>query len=167
MEALTSDLFYWTYRTGHEMSQIAEPDTAIPPNASDAMTLLRDVMTQCRRLEQSPDLFPSRAIRNKFLGMVAKASFQLAEIGEGIKSRGAYEITEEEKTDCVVGAIPAFFPDKPAGKNPWNNWLDNSAKATPGWVAIQQKIPRYGDRLLRRLRLSYLAVEHHFEVVCY
>jgi hypothetical protein len=61
--------------------------------------------------------------------------------------------------------IPIFLPDQFQGKYPWNNWLDNSAEASPGWVAIQQKIPRCGDTLLRQISMIYDMVEQKFSDV--
>jgi hypothetical protein len=61
--------------------------------------------------------------------------------------------------------IPTFLPDQFQGKNPWNSWLDNSAEASPGWIAIQQKIPRCGDTLLRQITMLYEMVDQKFSDV--
>lgn len=61
--------------------------------------------------------------------------------------------------------IPTLLPDQFQGKNPWNSWLDNSAEASPGWVSIQQKIPRCGDTLLRQITMMYDMVEKKFSDV--
>jgi hypothetical protein len=178
VEALASDLFYWAYRTGHELSQIAELDRALTPGAIKVVDFLRHTIAQSRRLQRSPDLFPSSIIRDNFLSLVAKLSDQLATIGETVlklRSQQNKPSKTKRRTDQngndepinMVENVPAFSPDRPDGKHPWNNWLDNSARSVPGWVAIQQKIPRYGDRMNRRLALSYDAVERDFEKVRY
>ncbi|KAH6714456.1 hypothetical protein BKA61DRAFT_605304 [Leptodontidium sp. MPI-SDFR-AT-0119] len=62
--------------------------------------------------------------------------------------------------------MPAFLPDKLHGKHPWNNWLDNSAQSAAGWVAIQQKIPKVGEKLMRKIVLLYEVVQEQFDEVC-
>jgi hypothetical protein len=64
--------------------------------------------------------------------------------------------SEEEK-------IP--HPNVLGRKNPWNHWLENSAQSIPGWIAIEQKIPRYGDKLIKRITLEYDTIEADFTEV--
>lgn len=67
--------------------------------------------------------------------------------------------------NCKVIVLPdeepptTLHPKLLNGKNPWNNWLDNLADSWPGWIATQQKIPRCGNKLVKRITLEYEAIE--------
>jgi hypothetical protein len=143
-------------------------------------------MHQCRRLKAAPELFPSTSVKDEFLGSVARLSQDMASLQEGevemeklekdassqIAERN-YPFTDEASAKYgirfydVPARIPRFLPDKVDGKMPWNNWMDNSARPLRGWVAIQQKIPRAGEKIFRQITLMYDALEAEFALVSY
>jgi hypothetical protein len=172
-----------------------------PLDADSAEKKIRKIMDQCRRLKNSPELFPSPSSREGFLSEVATLASTIVSMEEVVGTveesvselisdirppltaemlermateRRASEAVDPMAVDTAVEMlrkrldryqIPAFLPDQFQGKNPWNRWLDNSAEASPGWVAIEQKIPRGGDTLLRKITLMYEMVEQKFSDV--
>ncbi|CZT51033.1 uncharacterized protein RSE6_12116 [Rhynchosporium secalis] len=137
---------------------------------------LRVVMGECRTLRDEPHMFSSIELKEKFqlatsilvdaMLSIEKLRKELLEIKEQVYS----PVTDMHQPFSslllqtpVVFPMPAFLPDKLHGKHPWNNWLDNSAQSTTGWVAIQQKLPRTGEKLMRQLSLLYDVVQDQFE----
>ncbi|RDW63859.1 hypothetical protein BP5796_10361 [Coleophoma crateriformis] len=135
----------------------------------------RIVMKQCQRLKAFPKLFPCDCSRQDFFGKVAVLTRIMANYREIFQS---YEdlavkvheylpwkfISKDESGKIVEErALPPFFPGQPGGKNPWNYWLDNSAKGNDGWIAIQQKIPQVGDTIIRHQSRLYESLETQFE----
>nr|UTN00784.1 MAT1-1-5 [Drepanopeziza brunnea f. sp. 'monogermtubi'] len=137
---------------------------------------LRTIMAQCRALRDAPELFPTDTVKTKFLCTVALLADVMVSIEENrlqifILKQQAFSpildmrqpFTEEATSKNIEYPIPQFLPDKFNGRNPWNNWLDNSAQPTAGWTAIQQKIPKPGEKLMRQITLLYDAVEDDFD----
>lgn len=139
---------------------------------------LRSIMAQCRELRDSPELFPAEPIKAKFFSTVAL----LADVMVSIEKTRLHifkfkqqafspildmrqPLSEEANSTIIEYPMPQFLPDKFHGKHPWNNWLDNSAQPTAGWTAIQQKIPKAGEKLMRQIVLLYEAVEEEFTEV--
>ncbi|KAG4435446.1 hypothetical protein IFR05_009067 [Cadophora sp. M221] len=87
--------------------------------------------------------------------------FKQQEHGPVIKMRQPY--SDIILPTPITYPMPDFLPDKLHGKHPWNNWLDNSAQSPAGWVAIQQKIPKVGEKLMRKIVLLYEVVQEEFD----
>lgn len=156
-------------------------DRELPPSAIRIADLFRKLMAQCRRLKASPELFPSPGSRKNFFQKVAILSTFMGNLAKIFAEydkfqRDAYKPIVDMKqpltiavnsgeqatpeTGSTVRAIPVFLQHKENAKNPWNNWLDNSANPMPGWIAIQQKIPRTGDKLIRQITQLYDTVNN-------
>jgi hypothetical protein len=146
------------------------------------------IMQHCRRLREHPRLFPSESLKNAFLYKIKKVNdsfHSLVEIATGydeLLQSVCQPITNMEQTISnevngttsswpklsdslgnVSPKIPEFLPDRAGNrKGPWSNWLENSAAPQDGWIAIQQKIPRVGDKLMRQICLLYDAVSEEF-----
>jgi hypothetical protein len=120
-------------------------------------------MKQCSRLKACPELFPSPDLRSAFLHNLGKVLPSLDTLGEYLDlGKDTRDWTEEYNRNGR--GIP--HPDFPDGKNPWNKWLDNSADGNPGRIAIQQRIPRMGHFIMKRITLEYDAIEADFTEVC-
>ena len=157
---------------GNGLSEIAKGDVKLPAELNRVANLLDDAMSQCRRLQACQDLFPTASIRDNFFVVVDDVIAQLERLSEWSElsrsqdkadnavAEGREQIGDKELDHQCQ--LPAFFPDQIGGKKPWNFWLDNSAKPLSGWVAIQQKVPRFGNRLVKRLRVSYDRAEKSF-----
>jgi len=141
-------------------------------------TKLREIMDQCRRIRDEPHMFPSEMLKDKFLTTMALLSGAMILIEQTrMKLVELKEQIHRPVTDMhqpfssllsptpIVYAMPAFLPDKLNGKHPWNNWLDNSAQPAAGWIAIQQKLPKAGEKLMRQIVLLYDAVQEQFQEV--
>ncbi|KAK0111326.1 hypothetical protein ONS95_001691 [Cadophora gregata] len=137
---------------------------------------LRRIMDQCRRLRDDHRVFPSEMLKDKFLDTIALLSGAMLSIEQTrtklleVKEQAYSPVTDMHQPFSnlllptpKVYAMPAFLPDKLHGKHPWNNWLDNSAQPAPGWIAIQQKIPKAGEKLMRKIVLLYDAVQEQFD----
>lgn len=185
---LLGNIFFLVHLIGHEiipMSPTSIGDTDLPHDATVIAKFLGEVLNECRRLIADPKLFPSRSLRKAFLTKIASLRPVISILIKMHKqSRTVYwyvmnrdlQFMEEIGPDYLANGrakprslltmkIPLFHPDKPDGKNPWNNWLDNSAVPAPGWIAIQQKIPRIGDVLNRKKIYDYDALEASVEEV--
>jgi hypothetical protein len=171
LEALIRDMLVLTYLASRELPKMTmlNMDETLPRDATILATNLREVMQQCRRLKATPELFPSAAIRDEFLKMLSKVSPRMATISAIVT-----KVHEARRYDPVKDTLPADseekwmpHPNMANGKPPWNSWLENSGEAPPTWVAIQQKIPRYGEVLMKKLTLEYNALEAHFVEVCF
>jgi hypothetical protein len=186
--SLVRDLFYLMYLVGHEITQnITKSDgDVLPRNVNEIANFLSQVLDQCRRLHAAPDLFPSQTTRAAFLTKIGslcsilesldtifdqQRSFRCHQGHEMLHYIGLVEADLEEmdlaevKSSLLQAKWPMFHPHRPDAKHPWNNWLDNSAKAAPEWIAIQQKIPRFGDRMNKKKYLEYDTIESVVEEV--
>lgn len=169
-----------TYRANHEFNHVATLEQDLSPDGNKIANLLSDAMTQCRRLQGCHDLFPSVLAKDEFFEAVKTL---YAPYADATASGGQHWSEQNDNDPSTDGDVlfgdledqsvdnnmppPPFFPDMPNGKHPWNNWLDNSAQAMPGWVAIEQRVPRYGIRLIRRLEIMYDAAERMMLKVCH
>lgn len=130
------------------------------------------MMEECRRLRDEPDMFPSAVLEDKFFATIALLSGAMISVEQtrakllDFKQQVYSPVVDMHQpfssilsSTPVVYHIPAFLPDKLRGKHPWNNWLDNSAQSAAGWVAIQQKIPKAGEKLMRKIVLLYDVVQ--------
>jgi hypothetical protein len=184
VRALIRDVFVLTHFASHELSKLdmASIDQMLPEDISLLAENLQEVMNQCCRLKAGPELFPSIAMKDDFMKEMAKASPLMVIMAEIIQKKYKPEndctVSKDNmeslsndtdvrsKESAAAAEWPEFHPDRPNAKNPWNNWLDNSSVRSRKWVAIQQKIPRIGDKLMRRITLEYDAIERSFAVVC-
>jgi hypothetical protein len=143
---------------------------------------LESLLEECQRLLATPSLFPANCSRVDFLTKVASLCPIIANIEEILEERDSslqhilnpdlanielfgtdYPRDDPEKLSQLVPELPLFHPDRPDAKNPWNNWLDNSALAADGWIAIQQKVPRIGHAMNLRKIYDYDALEEAAE----
>ncbi|OWP00159.1 mating type protein MAT1-1 [Marssonina coronariae] len=137
---------------------------------------LRTIMDVCCQLRDAPQNFPPGPLRGKFLSTVAILANAMVSMEETrlqmfrLKQQVFSPITDMQqplsdrtRSIPIEYPMPPFLPDKLNGKNPWNNWLDNSAYPTAGWTAIQQKIPKAGEKLMRQIVLLYEAVEEDLD----
>jgi hypothetical protein len=112
-------------------------------------------MHEYRRLKNAPHLFPTELLKQKFLANIAALAEIMANMEEALIMFSGMDqdleapidevrqpMTEESVANGRIYhwelkkyRLPPFFPDMMNGKNPWNNWLDNSAKSLPGWIA--------------------------------
>jgi hypothetical protein len=127
---------------------------------------LYQVIHQCYRLKAISELSPSAEKRDEILKIFSQVEQII------IKARAMTAEMEPENPSrkaklSLVKEMPAFHPDKSGAKNPWNNWLDNSAAALPKWLPIQQKIPRVGDLIMRKIIREYQYIEADFSYVCF
>ncbi|EPE31915.1 hypothetical protein GLAREA_11997 [Glarea lozoyensis ATCC 20868] len=149
------------------------------------------VMQQCRRLRENPRLFPNEVSKTEFFLKISKISesfHSLVEISRSydkiLKSacQPIAKIDQPISTDFkekhfispssevvadssenTISNVPEFLPDKAHARDgPWLNWLQNSASSYEGCIAIQQKIPRVGDKLTRQICLLYDAISEDF-----
>lgn len=139
-------------------------DQPLPREYAIIATNLGEVMQHCRRLKACPELFPSPEERSNFLKKVSKVLPIMSIIPNLLATRkeiDTYQIYEVEDPDFPdEERMP--HPNTVKDKNVWNQWLDNTAVSTPGWVFIEQKIPRIGDILMKRITLEYDAIEADF-----
>ena len=150
------------------------------PDDSGIKERLREIMQQCRRLKAAPELFSSTIVKSNFLDKISRLSHEMSRTQEVavqitgfdksvlIPYRSCLDLTFnpeyiKQHPDCM---LPPFFPDKIDRKMPWNKWLDNSAAPKEGWIAIQQKLPRTAEKLLRQITMMYIATTVEFQMVC-
>jgi hypothetical protein len=177
---LLRDIFYLVFLIGHEITTdttTKSVDDELPQDANVIANFLGEALDECRRLLAAPGLFPSRSQQKAFLKKVASLCPIIESIGEiekqnrssmrRVLSRDPNSIALmcSDNPDNDPTESGSLHPDARDAKNPWNNWLDNSANATPGWIAIQQKIPRVGDVLNRKKGYDYDALEASIEEV--
>ena len=172
--ALLRDIFMLAFLASQIFPKIklVNMDRAIPSPAAVIVANLSEAMQQCRRLKSCPELFPSLTVRSEFLKHLSEALPALAELHELLDLRHEFDsyriggsALEYNPNEDNFDKIP--HPNLQDGKNPWNKWLDNSAEARPGWIGIQQKVPRFGHILMKKITLEYDAIEADFTRVCY
>lgn len=166
LDALIHDILVLTSLASHTLLEVklVNMDQTLPRDTAIVATNLYEVMQQCRRLKACPELFPSLALRSEFLQKISEVSPIMALVSEFIANKlevDGYRICDVNPADDPnEQRMP--HPNILDGKNPWNKWLDNSAEPPSGWIGIQQKIPRFGDMLMRRITLEYEAIEASF-----
>ena len=166
LKALTRDLAMLTYLAAREFLEIniVNMDQPLPRDAAIIATNLSEVMQQCRRLKNCPALFPSLTSQSEFLQNVSRFLPIMAIIPELLAKK--HELDSFRTLDIEVCDDPNEkrmpHPNLLNGKSPWNQWLDNCAEAPEGWIGIEQRIPRFGDMLIRRITLEYDAIEADF-----
>lgn len=173
LEALLRDIFMLAFLASQILPKIklVNKNRALPRHAAVIVANLCEAMQQCRRLKSCPELFPSLTVRSEFLQHLSGALPAMAMIHELLNLKHVFDsyrmgdfALEDNPNEENLDKIP--HPNLRDGKNPWNKWLDNSAKAQPGWIGIQQKIPRFGHILMKRITLEYDAIEADFTRVC-
>ena len=186
---LQRNIYILVFLIGHEIATdttAKTEDDVLPQNIIVIANFLGEALDECRRLLDAPWLCSSGSQRERFLENIATLRPIIASIGEidtqnrsslrHILSRDMRNIPlmDSDYPDddrgaklrlLVTQSPPPFHPQSRFAKNPWNNWLDNSASSNPGWVAIQQKIPRIGDVLNRKKVYDYDALEASLEIV--
>jgi hypothetical protein len=182
LESLIKDFTILIYLARLEFSKTRTLHATLSNNGTFIAKQLDEVMHQCQRLEATPELFPTSAIKEAFLLRIAQLSSLLTTIDEIVKQKHEFEF----KASASIGSmerpftnevlvkngrlpisteVPHFLPDKVDAQPPWNNWLGNSAKPVHGWIGLEQKIPRVGDRLNRLKTNMYETVRKIFEEV--
>jgi hypothetical protein len=165
-------------------SPLTSPERLIRENLSA-------VMQQCRRLRANPRLFPNEASKTEFflkIGKISESFHSLVEISRGydkilkatcqpialIDQPISTEFNENHvistssealtnNSEDAFSNVPEFLPDKAHARDgPWLNWLQNSGSPFEGWIAVQQKIPRVGDKLTRQICLLYDKISEDF-----
>jgi hypothetical protein len=192
LDALVQDFVSYSMATSTMISHATGTrslDSPLTPFEKLVHENLSIVMRRCHRLRTDPRLFPSEALRLRFLYKIKRISESfrtLVEISKAYDqvlhavcrplatleqtiSNGVYcTISEPPKTKHIsnkgsLKKLPHFLPDRAHIRHgPWSDWLHNSAIPKEGWVVIQQKIPLVGDRLSRQICLLYDAVSADF-----
>lgn len=169
LQALINDIFILTHLSSHKILRIKSIhiDQPLPKDVGTIARNLCAVMRQCRRLKSAPELFPSVEAKNEFLKMMSKVMPIMSIIPISTSTKHTIESHYFWTRIFEVNSKSVIpHPNTPYNRNPWNNWLDNSADPRPGWISLQQKIPRYGDKLMKRITLEYNAIEADFRLVC-
>jgi hypothetical protein len=158
LQALINDVFCFTRLAANMLNDI-NLKAELPQDTDIVIKNLLAVMDECLRLKAVPDLFPSVAMKYDFLKKLRKV-LPLMIIAKKLAKRS------HRLHSPMHIKRPRFHPDRYRRTKPWNKWLNNSARFNYKWMAIQQKIPRYGDRLMRKITLEYNAIEANFIAVC-
>lgn len=166
LQALINDIFYFTRLAAHKLND-SGLKAALPQHTDIVIKNLLAVMDECLRLKAVPDLFPSVAMKYDFLKKLGKVLPLMIIAKKLAKSSNRLHHPMRTFNNIPVPIKrPKFHPDRYRRTKPWNKWLNNSARFNYKWMAIQQKIPRYGDRLMRKITLEYDAIEANFTAVC-
>jgi hypothetical protein len=184
LDALIRDFALLTFLARLEYVKIRNLHPLLSYNGSLLAKRLDGVMDQCHRLQAAPHLIPSSSMRDSFFTKIAHLS-SLLEIVTEIASRKvaferatSYPISSIERpftnqllteigAPSIVVEPPVLHPNKVGALKPWNTWLNNHVvdRYVAGWIAIEQRIPRIGDRLTRMLSNMYDAIQEIFQEV--
>jgi hypothetical protein len=178
---LLRNALYLTHHFAHEIAwdQGTPSDgEVLPEGANIIANFLVKVLNECLALKASPERFPSSSAREAFLTKIEAFCSSLEILEEIVEQKLSAswhihntdlhlieEISIPEADPAKIRSLlratkpPIFHPDRRDAKNPWNNWLDNSAAPVPDWIAIQQKIPRVGDLMNRKKVHEYDILE--------
>ncbi|KAH8802872.1 hypothetical protein F5884DRAFT_861224 [Xylogone sp. PMI_703] len=175
IKSLLDDLFYFSihavlyFPEAVVDAKLGFQNNFLESNIPAEMKHLREVIKQCHRLKESPELFPSVSTQRLFLSKAAQTAKVLGDLrnmtlkdnnvrtGENNLHAWSASPANDDHTK-----LPDMLPDQPGGLSPWNTWLNNSVKPTDGWIALQQKIPRVGDFMNLRKTILYHQKESKF-----
>lgn len=153
-------------------SKLGSGNNYLEARVPSEMKHLQEVIKQCHRLKNSPELFPSVSIQKIFLVKAAQVSKVLKNLRNIVarendirKAEANLLVWTPSPANVAHTELPEFLPDRPDRPKPWNAWLDNSIKPIKGWIALQQRIPRVGDFMNLRKTILYDQKEIEFREV--
>lgn len=140
-------------------------DQILPPNIAVAAQNLSKAIQISSNLNAHPELFASEELRSKFLEIMSELSLLVAIMFDVLDLKQVYDNMMDIIPQPQVNSTDVEHPALQSGKKLWNKWLDNTATPVPGCIVIDQKIPRIGHLLMRRITLEYEAIEADFQDV--
>jgi hypothetical protein len=147
--------------------KLVNMDQTLSRDVAIVATNLNKTMQQYHRLRNYPGLFPSLVSKTEFLQAVSKALPIMARIPELVATKFRFDEHRILHIEKIEGSNEQWLshPNTLGGKCPWNLWLENFAESTADWIGIEQRVPRVGDQLIRRVTNEYSTIEEDFDEV--